>query len=266
MEEPERPARAPSRRAWWLALSLLAGGCCVAGVGVLSLRDVVATALARSSLAAHGVSCDEDFALSVESGLAHASLAPCTCTLEDGAIASFELVDPVSLDLDGTRVTHVRTGTVSVVMRPEGPAIDAGVLGPIASVMGVPARIGGLIGAAADVARLDPPAIDVPHLDVVRDGRPAVSVESLALDAARPIGVTAARASLPGLAGPLGAHADLTIEHVTGTTSSEEVRLEGDLTLTGSAPLLGEVSRAGRVVLRGEALGSSHATYQIELP
>lgn len=237
----------------------------MAGAGALALRDVVATSLARGALAAHDVSCDDRFSVAVDSDLAHATLAPSRCTFGAGAIESFELVDPVRLDLDGTRVTHVRTGNVSVVMRGEGPAIDAGVLGPVASVMGVPARIGGLVGAAADIARLDPPAIDVPHLDVLRDGRPAVTVEALSLDDARPIAITATRAALPGLAGPLGAHADLTIEHVTGTTSVDDVRLEGDLTLSGSAPLLGDVSRAGHVVIHGEGLGSSQASYRIEL-
>jgi hypothetical protein len=143
--------------------------------------------------------------------------------------------------------------------------VDAGALGPVASMMGVPQRIGGLVGAAAHVASMHPPAIDVARLEVSQGGRTTVEVDVLALDGADPTGLSATEITLPSLSGPLGASATVTIDGLHGTASASEVRLTGQLALTGTAPLVGSVTRSGEVHVTGTGLDGDAAVYRIDL-
>ncbi len=259
------PAKASRRPAWIVVGLLPLGLCCLCGAGLLLGRGALARYVARAALSEHGISCGDGFDVTPDATFAHAEIAPCTCTMEQGAVESFEIVDPLTVDLDGQRVTAVRAGTMRVAMRGSGPPVDAGSLGPLASMLGVPARIGGLVSAASEVARMSPPPIEVATLEVTQGGRPAVSVDALALDGASPLGITAHEVTLPSLTGPLGAHATVTIDGLTGTASGAEVRFEGRLALTGAAPIVGTVTRGGTVTVTGTGLDGDSPAYRIEL-
>lgn len=250
-----------------LALGALAplALCCLCGTGLVLARGSLARYLARASLAGQGISCGDGFDVALDASFAHAEISPCTCTIDQGAVESFEIVNTMTLDLEGQRVTHVHAGIVRVAMRGEGPAVDAGSLGPVASMLGVPARIGGLVGAASQLASMHPPPIDITTLDVTQGGRVVVTVDALSLDGASPLAIVADEVSLPALTGPLGAHATVTIDALSGTASESDVRLAGDLALTGSAPIVGSVTRSGRVTVTGAALDSDAPDYRVEL-
>lgn len=238
---------------------------CLCGGGLYLARGLFVGYGARSALAARGIVCDDDFAVSVDASVTHADVSPCTCTMEEGPVASFTLVEPVAVELEGEIVTQVRAGQVRVSMRGEGPAVDAGSLGPLAAMLGVPARIGSLIGAASELAVMHAPATEIASLDVEQGGRTTVHVESLALDGASPLGITATEVSLPALSGPLGASATAEITGLSGTASASSVRLSGELALTGSAPIVGSVTRGGHVVVSGSALDTDAPSYRIAL-
>lgn len=239
--------------------------CCVCGTGAALGRGAVARYLARSLLAGHGITCGAGFDVTPDASFAHAEIAPCTCTMEDGAIESFELVEPVTVDLDGQTVTHVHAGSVRLALRGAGPSVDAASLGPIASAMGVPARIGGVVNAAARIAEASPPPIEATHVEVDQGGRPAVTLDGLALDGGHPLAITVHEVALPSLTGPLGAHATATIDDVSGTATPSEVHIEGQLSLSGAAPIMGTVTRSGTVTVSGTGIGSESPTYRIEL-
>ncbi len=262
----DAPKPAPRRsRALGVGVAIPIVLCCLCGGLGLLARGMVARSIARAELARHGITCGDGFDITPDASFAHAEVAPCTCTMDDGAVESFEIVTPMTIDLDGQRVTHVHAGTVRVAMRAASPSVDAGSLGPLASMLGVPARIGGLVNAASQLARMSAPALDVETLEVTQEGRVTVSVDALSLDDAHPLGITAHRITMPALTGPLGAHADVTIDAWSGTASASDVRLSGDLALTGSAPIVGSVTRSGRVTVTGTALDTDAPTYRVEL-
>lgn len=265
-DEPKPVPRDPRRnRALAVGVAIPIVICCLCGAGLMLARGSFARYVARASLAAQGISCGDGFDVTPDTSFAHAEIAPCTCTMDEGAVASFEIVTPMTVDLDGQRVTHVHAGTLRVAMRGEGPPVEAGALGPLASMLGVPARIGGLVRAASELASMHAPPIDVATLEVTRDDAVVVSVDTLALDGQTPLALTAHEVTLPALTGPLGAHATVTIDAVHGTASASDVHIEGDLALTGTAPILGSVTRSGHAVVTGSALDTDAPSYRIEL-
>jgi hypothetical protein len=239
--------------------------CCVCGASGMLARGAFARYVARATLAGYGIACGDGFSVSPDVGMHHAEVAPCTCTMDDGAVESFEIVTPLTVDLDGTRVTHVHAGTVRVALRPESASVDAGALGPLASVLGIPARIGGTVHAASQVAGMDAPPVEIATLEVTREGEVTVAIDALALDGADPLGISIHQLTMPALTGPLGAHASLTIDDLAGTATASDVHMEGELALTGQAPLVGTVSRSGRVTVSGSALDTDAPTYRVDL-
>jgi len=264
-DEPKPTPPSKRNRALALGLAIPLGLCCLCGALGMLARGSFARYLARATLASHGISCGDGFDVTPDATFAHAEIAPCTCAMDQGAVESIELVSSMTIDLDGQRVTHVHAGTLRVAMRPSSPAVEAGSLGPIASMLGVPARIGGLVNAASQLAAMDVPPIEVATLEVTQEGRVTVSVDTLALDGEHPLGLSAHEVTMPALTGPLGAHATVTIDGLAGTASASDVRLSGDLALTGSAPIVGSVTRSGHVVVTGGALDTDAPTYRVEL-
>lgn len=265
LRKPAPPTAAGPRRAIVVLAGLALALACLCGIGLLLARGAFAGYAARSALAARGIACDDHFSVSVDTGLTHAEVSPCTCTMDQGPVESFELVDPVRVELEGETITHVHAGHVRVAMRGAGPAVDAGSLGPVASMLGVPARIGSLVGAASQLASMHAPQTEIPVLDVEQNGHASVHVETLAIDGRSPLAITASQVTLPALSGPLGASATATISDLAGTASATDVQLSGDLALTGSAPIVGTVTRNGHIVVTGTALDTDAPSYRIEL-
>jgi hypothetical protein len=244
-----------------VTIALLAS--CVIG-GVLARRAFFRYA-ARAALAGEGITCDGAFDVVPDGAYAHASIAPCTCEVSSGPIERIELIDEVTVDLDGDHVTHVHAGRVRASVRAATGSVEAGSLGPVAATLGVPARIGAIVAAASHVAALHPPAVEMTTLDVMQGDQPAVEIETLALDGRSPLGVTAHAITLPSLTGPLGATATVTIDGLSGTATASEVHMTGDLALDGTAPILGNVTRRGHVVVGGTGLDTASPTYRVEL-
>ena len=215
-------------------------------------------------LGSRGVTCD---ALTLETSLAldRATIAPTLCHFADGAVESVELLDPVAIDLVMFSPARVRAGRVRVALRGEAPSVDSGVLGPVAALFRIPERIGLLIRATSELARMDPPPAEVTTLDIMSGARPSVSIDELSLDGASPLRITAREATLPSLEGPLGAHALVRIDTLHGEASADRVTLTGTIHLEGSAPLMGEMHRDGEVTVEGASLTSSAPSYAIRL-
>jgi hypothetical protein len=220
---------------------------------------------ARAALAGQGVTCGDDFDVTPDASYAHATIAPCTCTVASGPIQQIELVDAVTVDLDGDRVSHVHAGHVRIAIRADAAQVDAGALGPVAVTLGVPARIAAIVAAASHVATLHPPALELAALEATISDRPAVTIDALALDGRSPLGLSARAVTLPALTGPLGTTATVAIDALSGTATASEVHLEGDFTLDGNAPILGAVARHGHVRVTGTELDGSAPSYRIEL-
>lgn len=264
-EPPAVAARGPRPRHAMMALGAVGVLLCLlCGGGLLLARGWIARRAARAALEARGIVCDDDFALSIESS-ERARIEPCTCTMEDGPVASFELVDAVTVTLDGETPTHVSAGHVRVTMRDGGPAVDAGALGPLASMLGVPARIGSLVDAAARASAADVPAADVAEIEVRHDDATTATVTGLVLDGRAPLGIRTESVTLPDLRGPLGASATVGVEGLHGTASPSEVHMEGELSLSGTAPMLGTVTRTGHVVVEGTGLGGDAPSYRVAM-
>lgn len=266
-DDDERPARRTRSRGRVIGVlavvAFLVVGACFAGMA-LARRSFFRYAV-RAALAGRGISCGDGFDVTPDAAFAHATIAPCTCTLAQGPVASVELIEALTVDLEGERVTHVHAGHLRAAMRDTTTSVEAGSLGPIASLLGVGTRIGGLVGAASHLASLSAPAIEIPTLDVTQGGRTTVTVDALTLDGHTPLAIAAREVTLPALTGPLGASANVTIDALTGTATASEVHLEGDLALNGTAPLIGPVTRSGRVTVTGTGLDGDAPTYRIEL-
>lgn len=266
-DEPKPKAAPRGNRNRALAIGVLVpiAICCLCGGGLMLARGSFARYLARAALAEHGISCGDGFDVAPNSDFTRADIAPCTCTVEHGPVESFELVDSVTVDLEDQSVTHVHAGHVIISMRAGAPAVEAGSLGPVASMLGVPARIGAIVGAASQLAAMDVPALEIPTLDVQQGGHTTVTVLALALDGEHPLGLSASHVTLPALTGPLGASATVTIDDITGTATQSDVTIAGDLALNGSAPIVGTVTRNGPVTVSGSALDTDAPSYRIEL-
>lgn len=267
-DDDDRPRPAPDTRPRRALIALGAVGvvlCVLCGGGLLLARGWLARRAARAALESRGIVCDDDFALSVEGGGTAATIAPCTCTMEEGPVASFQLVDPVTVTLDGETPTHVHAGHVRVSMRGAGPAVDAGALGPLASMLGVPARIGSLVDAAARASAAGVPATDVDEIEVRHDEATTATISGLALDGRVPLGLRTESITLPDLRGPLGASATVGVDGLHGTATAGDVHLEGELSLSGTAPLLGTVTRTGHVLVEGTGLDGDAPTYRIAM-
>ena len=267
-DDDDRPKPAPDTRRPRVLMALGAVGvvlCLLCGGGLLLARGWLARRAARAALELRGIECDDAFALEVDGGGETATVAPCTCTMEEGPVASFELLDPATVTLEGETPTHVHAGRVRVSMRSTGPAVDAGALGPLASMLGVPARIGSLVDAAARASEAGVPATDVDEIEVRHDDATTATVTGLALDWRAPLGIRTESIALPDLRGPLGASATVGVEGLHGTATPSEVHMEGELSLSGTAPLLGTVTRAGHVVVEGTGLGGDAPTYRVAM-
>jgi hypothetical protein len=237
---------------------------CSCGGCSLLFRGSVAGAALSSALAARGITCDE---LSVELtvSLDRATIAPTTCHAEGGSVETIVLVDPVVTDLVLFSPTHVQAGRVQIGLRGEAPPVDSGALGPVASLFRIPERIGLLIRATSEIAAMGPPPIDVTTVEVVRGEHVSVSIDGLALDGGAPLAITAREVTLPGLDGPMGAHAEVRIETLHGQGAADQVTLTGTIHLDGSAPLMGEMHRDGEVTVEGTALTSTSPSYAIRI-
>jgi hypothetical protein len=264
-DEPgTKPARDRRPRVFAIGLLIPLVLACMCGSCSILFRGTIAGGVAASALASRGITCDE-LSIDVTLALDHATIAPTTCHAESGTVETIELVDPVSADLVMFSPTHVRAGGIRVGLRGEAPVVDSGVLGPVAGLFRVPERIGSLIRATSEIAAMGPPPVDVTTLEVMRDDRVSVSIADLALDGASPLGMSAREVTLPALDGPLGAHAEVSIDLLHGDATADEVTMTGALHLDGSAPLVGEMHRDGEVTVEGSALTSASPSYAIRL-
>jgi hypothetical protein len=256
-----KPSRGP------FAGALLAGtlaACCLLGGAAVLLEDAYATSVLADQLAARGVECDERFAVDATPTLDAATIGPTTCTVAEGAVESFELLDPVTVELDaGLEPRHVRAGRVRVSVRFDPPVVTGTGLDAIMEALAVPQRLGLLVSGAAELARADLPRIDAASIEVERSGEGVAALAGVTISGGSPLEIEAERVDLPQISAPLGTRATIAIAPLTGTATPERVELEGDLDVDATLPVVGETHQEVHVRVAGEGLDSATPTFRI---
>lgn len=256
----ERPAGGAPRGVSTLAFVLGGLGTllCGSGLALPFVADAMATSMAASHLAAHGLVC-EGLSLDVSYDLARAEVAPTRCTRttdDDVDVEALELVDPAFVDLVLFEPTHARMGRVRVHLRADDPGtgVDLGALGPVASILRIPSRIASATRAAAEVARHGLPPAEVSTAEIVRGENVRVTMTDVTIGGGSPMTFTIASMSLPALEGPFGTNASVSIFEVTGDATASSCTVRGDLQIDASIPLVGDVHRRPAVTIAATAL------------
>lgn len=248
-----------------VAIALLVVSCVLCGGAAIAGRHAIATSVARDRLLERGIECDERFAVTIAWGLDEATVGPTYCTVASGAIASFELVDPVRVALEDQQPTRLDGGAVRVTVRqpPPPPDPEAGEWGPFLDALAIPDRVGLLVGGIAQLAASAPPPVELASIEVVRDGAPVGALAGVHVDGAAPLGVRVDRIALPALSGPLGARASATILALESTATASRVDLAGDLEVDAALAFLGSGQHRMRLRIIGDDLETASPRYRV---
>lgn len=235
------------------------------------LVDAYATSRARSELGARGVQCDERFSVDVSPLLASATVTPTRCTVAEGMVESFELLDPVVLDVDGLRPSHVRAGRVRVALRTDPPAVRSARWGLALQMLAIPTRLGLVVTSASRLAGSGLPKSEVASIEIVRSEHTLVTLRGLTADGAVPLHLHADRVELPPLAErvpdaltgitPLDARAEITPLDMTAT--AKRVELEGDVVASALGALFGAASQRFHLSLTVDRLDGPAPTFHL---
>lgn len=247
----------------------LAVACCLFGGGLAVLSDPIATSVARDRLAEQGIECDDRLSVDLGWALDVARIAPTTCTMREGDVAAFELLDPVTIELgEGFEARLVTGGRARVVTRIDPPVVHASGLGAIVDALEIPDRIGMLVAGAARLSGDDLPQIEMGSIEVARDDRVSALLTGVHLvgrTATTPLALRVDRADLPAIAGPLGARATIAIAPMSAEATPSHATLEGDLRIDASLPLLGGLQRDVHLAVVGDGLDGPTPRYDIQM-
>lgn len=235
------------------------------------LVDAYATSRARSELGARGVECDERFSVDVSTMLASATVTPTRCTVAEGMVESFELLDPVVMDVDRLRPSHVRAGRVRVALRADPPAVRSARWGLVLQMLAIPTRLGLVVASASRLAGSGLPKSEVASIEIVRSEHTLLTLQGLTADGAAPLHLHATRVELPPLAErvpdaltgitPLDARAEIT--PLDATATPKRVELEGDVVASGLVAMFGQASQRFHLSLTVEGLDGPAPTFHL---
>lgn len=239
------------------AVVALVGGGLLLGLVVI---DPIATARARDALVERGVVCDERFAVDVSFDLSSATVAPTRCQLVRLSYAeAVELPEGASVTLAGFAPTEVRATTMRVhLVSAATTSAPLGPLGALGAIAGVEGRVGATARAASELAAHRPVPTTIDRVELVRDDRVEVTLETLAISGEGPLQVRVARAELAELSGPLGIAASGELRAITGTATPSTCHLEGDLVVSARLPIVGTMTHEAHLVLDGTGLDGEH--------
>lgn len=226
--------------------------------------DSMATSEARARLQARGITCDDNFAVDVTMSLDLATLSPTTCTMESGPLASFEVITPLEVELISQEPVMLRCEQLRISLRQSAP--DAGgSWGPLLDALAVPARIGALAHGVSDLAQRDLPPAAISQVEIVQEGAAMSVLRDVQVAGGSPFTLSAASVSLPPIAAPLGARADMSIEALRASGSADAVQLSGELEVDATLPLLGAQHQRRHFEVRARGLQGAAPTWELQL-
>lgn len=241
--------------------------CCILTLGMAILADPIATAIARARLEGHGIVCDERFALDVSWAMDVATIAPSACTAREGGVESFELLDPVHVELGaGMGVRSVRGGRARIVPRFDPPPVQALGLGPELDPLGIPARLGILVAASSRLASSDLPRIEMGAIEIGPAERPSAALAGVHIvgrTSGEPLAMRIDRADLPPISGPIGVRSAIVIAPLSIEATPSRARIEGELAIDAAVPIIGSMQHETHLVLTGEDLDGPHPRFEV---
>jgi hypothetical protein len=229
---------------------------CGGGGAALLAIDPIATSRARAELAARGIECDDRLSVDVSFDLAAAQLAPTRCRLLRSRHAeAIDLPEGAQVTLSGLRPTAVSAPLVRLELGAStGPDVALGPMGPLGTLADLGGRVGETARAAAELAAHRPPSTRVDRLELVRGGISEVTLEAVVLESGEPLALRVERAEIAAMSGPMGISARGELLRIAGEATASTCHLEGDLTLSASLPIVGELSHTTHLALDGSAL------------
>jgi hypothetical protein len=242
-------------------VALCGGGLLLALVAI----DPIATSRARDALVERGVVCDERFAVDVSFDLSTATLAPTRCQLVRLTYArAVELPEGGAVTLSGLSPTEVHVSSMRVFLVSEGGAsVPLGPMGALGAIAGVDGRVGATARAASELAAHRPVPTTIDRVELVRDDRTEVTLETVTIGGGDPLTIEIRRAELAELSGPMGIAASGELRALTGTATPSTCHLEADLLLSARLPVLGALTHQTHLVLDGTGLDGEHPDFSV---
>lgn len=260
-----------------VAGSLLIGlvvACCLLTGGLAVLADPIATSVARDQLAQRGVECDERLAVALGWTLRSARIDPTSCTLSEGDVAGFELLDPVTVELNGLDPTRVTGGRARVISRIEPPVVSASGLGGVLGVgamldtVAIPQRVGMVVAASARLSATELPAVELGSVEVVHGERVGIVLTGVHLvgrHGTTPLALRVDRAELPVIEGPMGLRAAITIAPLTTEATPQQATLQGQLRVDAQLPIVGGIQHEVPITVTAEGLDGPSPRYDLQM-
>ncbi|MEQ9082105.1 MAG: hypothetical protein RLP09_50035 [Sandaracinaceae bacterium] len=222
-------------------------------------RGVIATSMARDELDRRGLVCDERFSLEVSALFDEATIGPTRCTRAEGIVEAIELLEPVTVQLDGVSPESVAASSVRLTLR------DRDVRGGESwarelSRLRLEQRVAGLIKGLSELSAMSLPPTTVGQVEVIRAGERIATAEQMVLRPGASLGADARRISF--VAGP-GGVGRLELTAVTGQATRPSVHLEGRASASaGIGPL--SVTRSGTFAIDATALDTASPRFNLD--